>query len=66
MSFIKSDGKKFTLRLDGIREDATDAQINSLMDFIVQKDMYSIGGASLSSKEKASIVTLQEKEVALS
>ena len=60
MSFIKSDGKKFTLKLNNAKEDVTAEQVNTLMDSIVQKDMYSFDGATISTKDAANLVTVQE------
>ena len=60
MSFIKSDGKKFTLKLNNAKEDVTSEQVNTLMDSIVEKDMYSFDGTTISEKDSANLVTVQE------
>ncbi|KDR94944.1 Protein of unknown function [Peptoclostridium litorale DSM 5388] len=60
MSFVKSDGKKFTLRLDNAKENLAEAEVNGLMDLIVQKDVYSFDGATIAEKEGANLVTVQQ------
>ena len=60
MSFVKSNGKKFTLKLGSVKEDVTEEQVNALMDIIVQKDVYSFDGATISEKEGANLVTVQQ------
>ena len=66
MSFVKSDGKRFTLKLDKAKEGVTEEEVNGLMDLIVQKDVYSFDGATIAEKEGANLVTVQETPLKMS
>lgn len=66
MNFVKADGKRYTLRLENAREDVTGAEIDALMDSLVQKDVFVFDGAAIEGKVAAKIVAIDETPVALS
>lgn len=59
----EEDGKYFTLSIDNVKEDAsgqaviTEAQVNSLMDLIIQKKVFATKTGNLTGKKDAKIVT---------
>ncbi len=61
MTFINQEGKKASLRLNGVKEDLTEEQISSAMDIIVTNNLFLSSGGELKAKDSAQIV---EKNIA--
>ena len=63
MKFVTSSDEVTTLTINEVREDITDAEVNSLMDEIITQDaLYSTSG-SLKKKKGAKIIDVTETEV---
>lgn len=60
MTFITENGLKSNFSLNGVKPDLTAAQINSLMDTIIQKNVFFAASGALVKKAGAS---LTEKSV---
>lgn len=63
MKFIKSDGKKVTVKVNSLKDGVDDSAIDALMDYIVSKDLFNFSGESIVKKESAEIVTTQTENV---
>ncbi len=63
MMFVKSDGKKVTVKVNNLKDDVDDSAIDALMDYIVSKDLFKFSGESIVKKESAEIVTTQTENV---
>ncbi|WP_099190134.1 DUF2922 domain-containing protein [Tepidibacter mesophilus] len=63
MKFIKSDGKKVTVKVNSLKDDVDDSAIDALMDYIVSKDLFKFNGESIVKKESAEIVTTQTENI---
>jgi hypothetical protein len=57
MSFMNEEGKKVSLRLDGIKEDITGDAVGLVMDTIITKNIFQTTGGDLKVKDSAQIVT---------
>lgn len=55
MGFMNEDGKKVSLRIDGIREDLTESQVSAVMDTIVSKNIFQSSGGDFKIKDSAEI-----------
>ncbi|WFD10542.1 DUF2922 domain-containing protein [Tepidibacter hydrothermalis] len=63
MKFVKSDGKKVTVKVHSLKDDVDDSAIDALMDYIVSKNLFKFSGESIVKKESAEIVTTQTENV---
>lgn len=67
----EEDGKYFSLAVDNVKEDengqpdVTDAEVNTLMDLIIKKNIFATGYGALVGKKDAKVVstTSQQFEV---
>jgi hypothetical protein len=57
MSFMNEEGKKVSLRLDGIKEDITGNAVGLVMDTIIAKNIFQTTGGDLKVKDSAQIVS---------
>jgi deoxyinosine 3'endonuclease (endonuclease V) len=57
MSFMNEEGKKVSLRLDGIKEDITGEAVGLVMDTIIAKNIFQSTGGDLKVKDSAQIVS---------
>jgi hypothetical protein len=57
MSFMNEEGKKVSLRLDGIKEDITGDAVGLVMDTIITKNIFQTTGGDLKVKDSAQIVS---------
>jgi hypothetical protein len=57
MSFINEEGKKVSLRLDGIREDLTELEVSAAMDSILSTNIFTSTGGDLKTKDLAQVVS---------
>ncbi|AGK95931.1 DUF2922 domain-containing protein [Clostridium pasteurianum] len=59
----EEDGKYFSLSVDNVKQDAngqpsvTEAEVNSLMDLIIQKKIFSTKTGDITGKKDAKLVT---------
>lgn len=56
MAFKTTDDKKVSLSLDDPREDITEAEIKSVMDLVISKNVFAPNGADFASIIDAKIV----------
>jgi len=56
MSFMNEEGKKASVTLNGVREDVTDAEVSTVMDTIVGKNIFQSSGGDLKVKDSAQLV----------
>ncbi|MCT4507675.1 MAG: DUF2922 domain-containing protein [Tepidibacter sp.] len=63
MKFVKSDGKKVTIKVHSLKDDVEASAIDALMDYIVSKDLFKFNGEGIVKKESAEIVTTQTENV---
>jgi hypothetical protein len=57
MSFMNEEGKKVSIRLDGIKEDITGDAVGLVMDTIISKNIFQTTGGDLKVKDSAQIVS---------
>lgn len=65
MEFLDSAGKKFRIAIDNPRTDLTEAEVRTVMDDIVAKDIFFSTSGDIVSVSGANIVTttVQELEI---
>lgn len=65
MEFLDSAGKKFRITIDNPRTDLTEAEVRTVMDDIVAKDIFFSTSGDIVSVSGANIVTttVQELEI---
>lgn len=63
MVFLNGAGAKVQINVTNVNEEVTEAQIKSLMDTIVSKNIFTTKGGDLKAKQSAAIV--QKSETAL-
>lgn len=56
MTFKNAAGSNTNISLKGVRENLTEAEINTAMDAILTKNVFNSTGGDLASKVKADIV----------
>lgn len=57
MSFANELDKKFTLTVKDIKENVEESTINSIMEYIIENDVFMTSGGSLVSKVSANIIS---------
>lgn len=57
MSFMNEEGKKVSLRLDGIKDNLDQQQVASVMDSIISGNIFETSGGDLKVKDSAQIVS---------
>ncbi|MFT8316597.1 MAG: DUF2922 domain-containing protein [Clostridium sp.] len=66
------DGKYFSLSIDNVKQDVngqpsiTEAEVNSLMDLIIQKKIFSTKTGDITGKKDAKLVTTSSESFQLS
>lgn len=67
----EEDGKYFSLSVDNVKEDVdgqpavTDAEVNTLMDLIIQKNIFATSYGALLGKKDAKVVSTTSQEFAI-
>jgi hypothetical protein len=56
MIFLTEQGLKFTLSISGVKSTITQAQVNSLMDTIIGKNIFLPTSGALVSKDDAKLI----------
>ena len=62
MSFLTEAGKRFSLSVADPKDDLTEADIKSVMDMIIAKNIFSPDGTDLKIAEEAKIVVTDTTE----
>ena len=57
MSFANELDKKFTVTVKDIKENVEESTINSIMEYIIENDVFITNGGSLVSKVSANIIS---------
>lgn len=57
MSFANELDKKFTVTVKDIKEDVEESTINSIMEYVIENDVFMTSGGSLVSKVSANIIS---------
>ena len=57
MSFINEEGKKVSVRLDGVREDLSELEVSAAMDSILSSNIFTSAGGDLKTKDSAQLVS---------
>lgn len=55
MTFLTSTGVKSTISISGVKSDLTKDQANTLMDKIIEKDIFLVDSGSFVSKDSAKL-----------
>ncbi len=55
MTFNTEGGKTTTFSITGVKNDITEAQVLSLMDLIIEKNIFEVNSAALVSKNSAKL-----------
>jgi len=61
LSFKKEDGKEAKIVVANAREDLTPAEVKTVMDGIVAKNIFAPGGMNLTEVEGAKVIITQEE-----
>lgn len=61
LSFKKEDGKTATLTVANAREDLTPAEVKTVMDGIIAKNIFAPGGIDLTEAQGAKVIITQEE-----
>ena len=56
MTFLTDTGVKSTLSINGVKEDITKEEVNSLMDLIIVKNIFKTKAGHFTQKESAQLV----------
>jgi hypothetical protein len=56
MSFLTDEGKKSSLRLNGVRDDITEAEVSAAMDVVISSNIFFTSSGELKIKDSAQIV----------
>ena len=62
MSFLTSDDKKVSLSVDNPREDILENEIKSVMDLVVEKNIFAPNGGDIVSVVDAKVVVTDTTE----
>ncbi|MBP1744940.1 MAG: hypothetical protein H6Q58_1918 [Firmicutes bacterium] len=65
MSFLNEEGRKATVRLNTVKEDVTELEVQSAMDVILAKNIFSSKGGDLKLKDSAVIVNRENTELSV-
>jgi hypothetical protein len=63
MSFLNEVGRKATIRLNTVKEDITELQVQSAMDVVLAKNIFSSKGGDFKIKDSAVIVNRENTEL---
>ena len=59
MTFTTSNGDKSTISIEGVKENLTQAEVSTLMDTIIEKDIFLTKNGTLTGKYSAQLVQKQ-------
>lgn len=59
MTFTTSNGDKSTISIEGVKENLTQAESSTLMDTIIEKDIFLTKNGTLTGKYSAQLVQRQ-------
>jgi hypothetical protein len=65
MSFLNEEGRKATVRLNTVKEAVTELEVQSAMDLILAKNIFSSKGGDLKIKDSAVIVNRENTELSV-
>lgn len=65
MSFLNEEGRKATIRLNTVKEDLTELEVQGAMDIILAKNIFSSKGGDLKIKDSAVIVSRENTELSV-
>ena len=63
MTFINAEGKKVSLRVNNVRSDIQDAEVEAAMDEIISGNLFITSGGDMVSKESAEVVVTDTTEL---
>lgn len=63
MSFRNTAGRTVTMSMDDPRTDVTAAEVTTVMDTIIAKNIFTSSGGDLVSKERAAVIETTENEM---
>lgn len=65
LTFVCENTKKSTISIDGVKTDLTDEQVQTLMDTIVEKSIFSSKNGAFVSKDSAKLIKKETTEYSL-
>lgn len=65
MSFMNEQGRKVSIRVDGVKDGVTQAEISSVMDTIMAKNIFETTGGDLKIKDSAQIIEKTVEKIAV-
>lgn len=65
MSFMNEQGKKVSIRVDGVKDGVTQAEVSAAMDAILAKNIFETTGGDLKIKDSAQIVEKTVEKIAV-
>lgn len=65
MSFLNEEGRKATIRLNTVKDAVTELEVQSAMDLILAKNIFSSKGGDLKTKDSAVIVNRENTELSV-
>ena len=65
LTFVCENTKKSTISIDGVKTDLTDTQVQTLMDTIVEKGIFSTKNGAFVSKDSAKLIQKETTEYSL-
>lgn len=65
MSFLNEEGRRAAIRLNAVKEDVTELDVQAAMDVILARNIFSTKGGDLKIKDSAVIVNRENTELAV-
>jgi len=65
MSFLNEEGRRATIRLNTVKEEVTELEVQGAMDIILARNIFSTKGGDLKVKDSAVIVSREDTELAV-
>lgn len=56
MSFVNEEGKKASIRLEGVRDDLDSQEIEAVMNAVISKNIFKTNGGDMKEKHSAQII----------
>ena len=66
LTFVCENTKKNTISITGVKTDLTDEQVQTLMDTIVEKNIFATRNGGFVSKDSAKLIKKETTEYSLS
>lgn len=63
MIFLNAAGRRSTISVDNVREDITQQEVQSAMDMIVNRDIFTTSGGDITGIDSARIVSTEITEI---